>query len=551
MAPSGSERDRVGELMKTAVRVLTVIAMAAGGFVIGGIVSFERTGRDEIVPTPYQEVARNAPLPHHVPQYSGGLSFRFAMIHDVLHERFEKHGRAWYEHRNRLNLQRLNSLPESDSGRWPILDDLAAGLDRLDRPDEAVELMRGKLSHQQELGLTGRDLYTSYANLGTFLIHASAKAAFAGDAEAVARFAEGVELVKKSVEVNPEAHFGRERWQAIIAEFLLTAVRHPALLREYDCLGNRLSLPVKLTDDLPEYAWPNYRRYGRPHDKFFKTEIYDQFFAESLSPVDFASPELWQNLVAARKSITVVGEETDYWPEVETNCVLPFRKAPFDEPMLGIIGMWRQGGGANPHFSLAIGETMLRIGQRYLAWAAFARTELLADRYSPDPLLQQFLRDHCQQRKRDIETSLQQRPNGAYSIHPEMYDRNQKLAVAAEKSELPHAAGAELQRAFDQELKFGLDFQRALQEFESRQLEAGITPDAPDFYDAFHSKHPPIASPVGQEEYFRFASSSDLSARRMQRAFAGAVFGSGCAAMIPAICFSAVCLLRRGRSGQA
>ena len=46
------------------------------------------------------------------------------------------------------------------------------------------------------------------------------------------------------------------------------------------------------------------------------------------------------------------------------------KPVPFDEPALGIIGMWRQGGGANPHFALALGETMLRVGQRYIAWCA-------------------------------------------------------------------------------------------------------------------------------------------------------------------------------------
>jgi hypothetical protein len=165
------------------------------------------------------------------------------------------------EHRNRLNQQRLETLAETDRSRWPIIDDLAAGMDRMGQPGEAVKLMRAKLQHQQEVGLTGRDLYTSYANLGTFLIHANAKAAFAGDAQAVTDFSEGVELVRKSVQVNPEAHFGRERWQATIAEFLLLAIQDPSLLRQSDCLGNSLDLPVRLTDELPEYAWPNYFRY--------------------------------------------------------------------------------------------------------------------------------------------------------------------------------------------------------------------------------------------------------------------------------------------------
>lgn len=533
--------------MRPKFRVLTVLAAALMGFITGGVLDNKPTDRGVLVPTGYQDVARDFPLPHHVPQYVGGLSFRFAMIHDVLHERFEKHGAAWYEHRNRLNQQRLETLTETDRSRWPIIDDLAAGMDRMGQPGEAVKLMRAKLQHQQEVGLTGRDLYTSYANLGTFLIHANARAAFAGNAQAITDFSEGVELVRNSVEVNPEAHFGRERWQANIAEFLLLAIQDPSLLRKYDCLGNSLDLAVRLTDDLPEYVWPNYYGYGRPHDQYFKNDVFYNFLQNAEKAVDPADPALWKELVAARKSITHIGAESDHLDTAKTEIDLPFERVAFDEPMLGIIGMWRQGGGANPHFALAIGETMLRVGQRYLAWSAFARAEMMADRYSSDPALQQFLRDHCRRRQNDIEVSFQQRPNGAYSIHPEMWDRNQELALASEKAEVPHAVATALQTAFKQELQSGLDFQKACHDFESRQLLSGVPLDAPDFYAKFHAEHPPIASPVGQEEYFRYANKSDARDREMRLAFAHAMFASGCGAMVPAACFLALNFLRRSR----
>jgi len=537
--------------MNPAIRVLIVLGMALLGLIGGALLPNTPRDRNRVVPTRYQEVARNFPLPHHVPQYAGGLSFRFAMIHDVLHERFEKHGKAWYEHRNQLNQQRLETLAETDSSRWPIIDDLAAGMDRMGQPDEAVKLMRAKLQHQQTAGLTGRDLYTSYANLGTFLIHANAKAAFAGDAQAVADFSEGVALVRKSVEVNPEAHFGRERWQATIAEFLLLAIQHPSLLQHYDCLGNSLDLPVKITDELPEYAWPNYRRYGRPHDQFFRNNIFYDYFDNPAKNVDPANPALWKELVAARDSITRIGAESDHWEAAKTEIELPFKPVAFDEPMLGIIGMWRQGGGANPHFALAIGETMLRVGQRYLAWSAFARAAMLADRYSSDPALQQFLRDHCQRRQTDIETSFQQRPNGAYSVNPELWDRNQQLALTSEKAELPHATTTALQTAFEQELQAGLDFQKACQDFESQQLQSGIPLDAPDFYQKFHSEYPQIASPVGQEESFRYASRTDANRRGMRRGLSIAIFTAGCAAMLPAACFLALERIRRSRASRS
>src|SRR4051812_23035114 len=75
-----------------------------------------------------------------------------------------------------------------------------------------------------------------------------------------------------------------------------------------------------------------------------------------------------------RQFIAVVGAETR-WRDDTHNYQL--ERVPFDEPVLGIVGMWRYGGGANPHFSLALAETMLRVGQRHIAWSAYERTRRL------------------------------------------------------------------------------------------------------------------------------------------------------------------------------
>ena len=43
---------------------------------------------------------------------------------------------------------------------------------------------------------------------------------------------------------------------------------------------------------------------------------------------------------------------------------------PFDEPTLGLVGMWTLGGGANPHFAMALGHLMESVQQRRIAWDA-------------------------------------------------------------------------------------------------------------------------------------------------------------------------------------
>src|SRR5262245_53451213 len=64
------------------------------------------------------------PLPHHHPPTEGGASFRFAMAHDILHERYPKHGPAFYTERNRLAYERLKAIPPDSDDAFALTDDL-------------------------------------------------------------------------------------------------------------------------------------------------------------------------------------------------------------------------------------------------------------------------------------------------------------------------------------------------------------------------------------------------------------------------------------------
>src|SRR5262245_23507073 len=144
-------------------RILILFVICAGG--LGATILGLMFVRDAIL-------TRSVlyPLPHQIPTYPGGISFRFAMVHDVVHERYPRHGNAYYQERNRLVLAAIDrhkgadGLPPFD--RFGLVDDLAVGLNALGRSDEAIRWMRLKLQAQEKLGLNGRELYTSYANLG-------------------------------------------------------------------------------------------------------------------------------------------------------------------------------------------------------------------------------------------------------------------------------------------------------------------------------------------------------------------------------------------------
>src|SRR5439155_1306049 len=76
------------------------------------------------------------PVPAPRAEGAGGTSLRFAMVHDVLHERYPRHGEAYYARRNRRALAELRKresrqpFGRRDAGYFALLDDLGVGQER-------------------------------------------------------------------------------------------------------------------------------------------------------------------------------------------------------------------------------------------------------------------------------------------------------------------------------------------------------------------------------------------------------------------------------------
>jgi hypothetical protein len=337
--------------------------------------------------------------------------------------------------------------------------------------------MRDKLKRQDA------NLYSTYANLGEFLIRANLWPMLAGDAVARERFQEGRDYLRRSVGVNPQAHFGREEWQLVAVEMFLGAGAEPEELRKSDLIGNRLDLPI----EIPKEQWrtspfaDDEAVYGRPyHREFTDTLPYStrrSDYAEALNNSERRDE--------VRHYVYKVGGET---PPAKSEARKHGRRAPFDEPALWLIGEWRQGSGPSPHLALCLGEIMLRVGQRYLAWTCYERAARLADRFSPRAELRGFLRSHCQSRQAAIEKSL------------------------------PPSEVASLRPKFEAELAFGEAYQRDFQAVEEDKIRAGGDVNDPHFFDAFHSSRPPIASKVGAEEWYAGTGGTNVMAAKL-RAF--------------------------------
>jgi hypothetical protein len=195
---------------------------------------------------------------------------------------------------------------------------------------------------------------------------------------------------------------------------------------------------------------------------------------------------------AYRRHTRKVGAEGDWARDVKNSQPQP---APFDEPTLAIIGMWTLGAGANPHFAVALGEIMLRVGQRYIAWCAYERAVLTAEAFLPDANVRGRFVAHCRARQALIEQSL------------------------------PAGEVAALRDRFNAELKHGQDYQARYQQYEAGHIAAGVALDDPTFYDAFHAQHGKINSPLGEADLF--ITEDKPVAKGLKTRVASAVFGAG------------------------
>jgi tetratricopeptide (TPR) repeat protein len=123
---------------------------------------------------------------------------KFPEVYELITGRFIRHSPEYYEWRVEDRLKKL----KDDPNNLQYLDDLAVGYSKLKQDKEAIKIM-----FQKEKIAPGK--YETYANLGTFYLHDG-------------QLKKGIEYIDKAIEINPDAHFGREVYQKYLAEYLLS-----------------------------------------------------------------------------------------------------------------------------------------------------------------------------------------------------------------------------------------------------------------------------------------------------------------------------------------
>lgn len=122
----------------------------------------------------------------------------FPEVLELITGGFLRHSPEFYEWRIEDRLQKI----EKKHDQLDLYDDLAVAYEKTGQTAKAIDVM-------QQIESRDPDRYETLANLGTFYIHN-------GELE------RGVEYIDKALEVNPDAHFGRERYQKYVVEYVMS-----------------------------------------------------------------------------------------------------------------------------------------------------------------------------------------------------------------------------------------------------------------------------------------------------------------------------------------
>ncbi len=217
---------------------------------------------------------------------------------DLVIGRWHRHSDAYYEDRvARLKTKSMLELAD--------FDDLAVAYEHLGQREQAIDVMARKAEALVE-SPNREHQYRYHANLGTFYAHSG-------------RFDDALMQLRRAIEINPDAHFGRERFQIELIEYVAKAKKDPEIWR---------------------------------HSSFLR----------------FADYNLSQPIVEYRAGITVGQNEGHMYRDGGGD-----RELDWNEAHKAIGGMLRFGGLEGAELYRSLGELYLHELHLNLAWWAFGR----------------------------------------------------------------------------------------------------------------------------------------------------------------------------------
>jgi hypothetical protein len=170
---------------------------------------------------------------------------RFPNAVQVITGRFPRNPPLYYTMRIARESADLKAHPNT-LGEY---DDVAVGLDHLGRDDEALAVMARKLARMKSLKTPGNadnsgdtPWYRYDANTGTFLAHRTIRHPGKYPASDLQR---GRDLIAEAIRVNPHAHFGREKVQLAVMDWMLGPADESSWSRLGDHIRHRMEEELK------------------------------------------------------------------------------------------------------------------------------------------------------------------------------------------------------------------------------------------------------------------------------------------------------------------
>ncbi len=157
----------------------------------------------------------------------------------VLTGRFERNPALLYE----MRLKRVSAHLQSHPEDLAAYDDAGVACDRLGRGDEAIAWMEKKRARLDQLDAAIPDVkdqrYRYHANLGTFLVHRWVRQG--SDRSKIDEVKAARDEIARALEINPNAHFGREKYQLQVLNWI---VKPPGPAEYRDDLPNLLGWDI-------------------------------------------------------------------------------------------------------------------------------------------------------------------------------------------------------------------------------------------------------------------------------------------------------------------
>lgn len=132
----------------------------------------------------------------------------------VIVGRFERNPPLYYQ----MRLDRVAKEIESNSGNLDLYNDAAVACDHLGKFNDAIAWMQKQEKVIAKGRVTSDAMYRYHANLGTFYAHRWF--ANKADKDKPQDLNKGIEHIRRAIEINPVAHFGREKFQLAIMQWV-------------------------------------------------------------------------------------------------------------------------------------------------------------------------------------------------------------------------------------------------------------------------------------------------------------------------------------------